>query len=65
MWSSQLSSPVLQLAYSWLDRVHEQPELAKARDGLEVPDSLTPDIPSADAINGNVFLEGQDLSGVF
>lgn len=43
MWSSQLSSPVLQLAYSWLDRVHEQPELAKA-DGLEVPDSLTPDL---------------------
>lgn len=36
--SSQLSSSMLQPAYSWLDRVDEQPGLAKATDGLEVPD---------------------------
>ena len=29
---------MLQPAYSWLDRVDEQPGLAKATDGLEVPD---------------------------
>ena len=37
-WSAQLSCSMLQPAYSWLDGVHEQPGLAKATDGLEVPD---------------------------